>query len=177
MVDSQDLRYPIGKYQRPAQLPLDAQARAALIHDIERASAGLRAAVQGLSAADLDKQYRPGGWTIRQVVHHVPDSHMNGYTRMRLAMTEENPTIKPYREAQWAELPDVHGVPIDVSLALLEALHIRWTAFLRGLSAADFQRTFHHPELGDLPLDVALGIYAWHGKHHTAHVTNARGVR
>jgi hypothetical protein len=174
MVDSQDLRYPIGKYQRPAQLPLDDQARATLIHDIERAPSGLRAAVQGLSEADLDKQYRPGGWTIRQVVHHVPDSHMNGYTRMRLAVTEENPTIKPYRESLWAELPDVRAVPIDVSLALLEALHIRWTAFLRGLSAANFQRTFYHPDLGDLPLDVALGIYAWHGKHHTAHVTNAR---
>jgi hypothetical protein len=173
MVDSHDLRYPIGKYQRPAQLPLDDQGRAALIRDIERAPAGLRAAVQGLSNADLDRQYRAGGWTIRQIVHHVPDSHMNGYTRMRLAVTEENPTIKLYRESLWAELPDVRGVPIDVSLALLEALHIRWTAFLRGLSAADFQRTFHHPELGDLPLDVALGIYAWHGKHHTAHVTNA----
>jgi hypothetical protein len=174
MVDSPDLRYPIGKYHRPAQLPLDEQARAALIRDIERAPAGLRAAVQGLPDAHLDKQYRPGGCTIRQIVHRVPDSHLNGYTRMRLAVTEENPTIKLYREAQWAELPDVRGVPIDVSLTLLEALHIRWTAFLRGLSAADFQRRFHHPELGDLPLDVALGIYAWHGMHHTAHVTNAR---
>lgn len=176
MVDLRQLRFPIGKYERPAQLPLDDQARAALIRDIERAPLGLRAVVQGLSDADLDRQYRPGGWTIRQVVHHVPDSHMNGYMRMRLAVTEENPTIKLYRESLWAELPDVRAVPVDVSLALLEALHIRWTAFLRGLSPADFQRTFNHPELGALPLDVALGIYAWHGKHHTAHVTNALSV-
>jgi uncharacterized damage-inducible protein DinB len=172
-MDLQHLRYPIGKYERPAQLPLDDRARAALIADIERAPAGLRAAVTGLSEEQLNIPYRPGGWTLRQVVHHVPDSHLNGYTRMRLAATEDNPTIKPYQEARWAELPDVRTVPIAVSLALLDALHIRWTAFLRGLSATDFQRTFIHPELGSLPLDVALGIYAWHGKHHTAHITNA----
>jgi uncharacterized damage-inducible protein DinB len=173
MADLQELRYPIGKYQRPELLPLDDRARAALIHDIERAPAGLRTAVDGLSDKQLDTPYRPGGWTIRQVVHHVPDSHMNGYVRTRLAMTEENPTIKLYREALWAELPDVRTVPIDVSLALLDALHVRWTAFLRGLSASDFQRTFHHPELGALPIDVAISLYAWHGKHHTAHITNA----
>jgi hypothetical protein len=172
MVDSQVLRDPIGKYQRPAYLPLDDQGRAALIRDIERAP-GLRAAVDGLSETQLDIPYRPGGWTIRQEVHHVPDSHMNGYVRTRLAMTEDNPTIKLYREALWAELPDVRTVPIDVSLALLDALHVRWAALLRGLAASDFQRTFHHPELGPLPLDVAIGIYAWHGQHHTAHITNA----
>jgi DinB family protein len=173
MVDSQDLRYPIGKYQRPAKLPLDHDARAALIHDIEHAPAALRAAVQGLSEAQLDTPYRPGGWTIRQVVHHVPDSHLNGYTRMKLSVTEENPAIKAYEQARWAELPDVRRVPIDVSLALLDALHVRWIAFLRGLSPEDFQRTFLHPDLGVVPLDVAVGIYAWHGKHHTAHITNA----
>ena len=173
MTDVQQLRYPIGKYERPARLPLDDHARAALIQDLERAPANLRAAIKGLTDAQLETPYRPGGWTIRQVVHHVPDSHMNGYTRMRLALTEENPTIKPYKEALWAELPDVRAVPVDVSLTLLEALHIRWVAFLRGLAPADFQRTFLHPELGNLPIDVALGIYAWHGKHHTAHITNA----
>jgi hypothetical protein len=173
MVDLEHLRFPIGKFERPSQLPLHDEARAALIGDIERAPAGLRAAVAGLSDRQLDTPYRPGGWTIRQVVHHVPDSHMNGYTRMRLALTEDNPTIKPYQEARWAELPDVRTVPIDVSLALLEALHVRWTAFLRGLSPADFQRTYLHPELGAVPLDVAIGIYAWHGKHHTAHITTA----
>lgn len=173
MVDLEHLRFPIGKFERPSPLPLNDAARAALIGDIERAPAGLRAAVAGLSDPQLDTPYRPGGWTIRQVVHHVPDSHMNGYTRMRLALTEDNPTIKPYQEARWAELPDVRTVPIDVSLALLEALHVRWTAFLRGLSPADFQRSYLHPELGAVPLDVAVGIYAWHGKHHTAHITNA----
>jgi hypothetical protein len=173
MVDLQHLRFPIGKYERPAQLPLTGEARAALIGDIERAPAALRAAVAGLSDRQLDTPYRPGGWTIRQVVHHVPDSHMNGYTRMRLAATEDNPSIKPYLEARWAELPDVRAVPIDVSLALLDALHVRWSAFLRGLSPVDFQRSYLHPELGVVPLDVAIGIYAWHGKHHTAHITNA----
>lgn len=173
MVDLEHLRFPIGKFERPSPLPLNDAARAALIGDIERAPAGLRAAVAGLSDPQLDTPYRPGGWTIRQVVHHVPDSHMNGYTRMRLALTEDNPTIKPYQEARWAELPDVRTVPIGVSLALLEALHVRWTAFLRGLSPADFQRSYLHPELGAVPLDVAVGIYAWHGKHHTAHITNA----
>jgi hypothetical protein len=173
MEDLLHLRFPIGKFERPSQLPLNEEARASLIRDIERAPAGLRAAVTGLSDTQLDIPYRPGGWTIRQVVHHVPDSHMNGYTRMRLAATEDNPSIKPYLEARWAELPDVRAVPIDVSLALLEALHVRWTAFLRGLSPADFQRTYLHPELGVVPLDVAIGLYAWHGKHHTAHITNA----
>lgn len=173
MADLQLLRYPIGKYERPSRLPLDDRTRAALIGDIERAPAGLRAAVRGLSDAQLETPYRPGGWTIRQVVHHVPDSHMNGYTRMRLAATEDSPTIKLYQEARWAELPDVRTVPIDISLALLDALHARWTAFLRGLSPADFERTYVHPELGALPLDVGIGIYAWHGKHHTAHITSA----
>ncbi len=172
MIDLQQLRFPIGKYERPAHLPVAPEVRAGLIADIERAPAGLRTAVSGLSESQLDTRYRPGGWTIRQVVHHVPDSHMNGYTRMRLAVTEDNPTIKPYQEARWAELPDVSAVPIEVSLRLLEALHVRWTAFLRGLAPSDFERTFFHPELGVLPLDVAVGIYAWHGKHHTAHVTN-----
>src|SRR5262249_39563538 len=148
-------------------------ARAALIQEIERAPAALRAVVKGLSEAQLDTPYRPGGWTIRQVVHHVPDSHLNGYTRMKLSVTEENPAIKAYEQARWAELPDVRSVPVDVSLALLDALHVRWTAFLRGLTPADFERTFLHPDLGVVPLDVAVGIYAWHGRHHTAHITNA----
>src|SRR5262245_6815400 len=172
-MDPEQLRFPIGKYQRPSQLPLDDRARTALILDIERAPAMLRDSVTGLSDAQLDTPYRPGGWTIRQVVHHVPDSHMNGYTRMQLAVTEDNPAIKAYEQARWAELPDVRTVPIEISLALLDALHIRWTAFLRGLSPADFRRTFVHPDLGTVPLDVALGIYAWHGKHHIAHIANA----
>src|SRR5436190_14563900 len=140
MSDLDHLRFPIGKYQRPASLPLDDEARAALIRDIERAPSALRAAVTGLSDGQLDTPYRPGGWTIRQVVHHVPDSHMNGYTRMKLAMTEDSPTIKLYHEALWAELPEARTAPVDVSLDLLDALHFRWTAFLRALTPVDFQR-------------------------------------
>src|SRR5258708_2511767 len=115
MSDLQQLRFPIRKYERPSSLPLDDDARAALIRDIERAPAALRAAVSGLSAEQLDTPYRTGGWTIRQVVHHVPDSHMNGYARMKLAMTEDSPTIKPYHEALWAELPEARTAPVDVS--------------------------------------------------------------
>jgi uncharacterized damage-inducible protein DinB len=172
MSDLDHLRFPIGKFQRPA-VPLDAEARASLIRDIEQAPARLRAAVTGLTDAELDTPYRPGGWTVRQVVHHVPDSHMNGYTRMKLAITEDAPTIKVYQEARWAELPEARTAPVDVSLNLLDALHIRWTAFLRALSPSDFLKAYTHPELGLVPLDVAIAIYAWHGKHHTAHITSA----
>ena len=174
MDDLQQLRFPIGKFERPA-VPLNDEARALLIREIEGAPAGLRAAVDGLSDAQLDTPYRPGGWTLRQVVHHVPDSHLNGYTRMKLAMTEEAPTIKLYQEALWAELPEARTAPISVSLDLLDALHLRWTAFLRALSSSDFQKTYRHPELGLVSLDVAVAIYAWHGKHHTAHIKS--GIR
>jgi hypothetical protein len=173
MVDLDQRRYPIGKYQRPALLPLDDQARTALIRDIERAPSGLRAAVQGLSEADLDKQYRPGGWTIRQVVHHVPDSHMNSYVRMKLAVTESSPPrINAYDEARWAELADA-TLPVSVSLDLLTALHKRWVRFLRSLSDEDFSRSYLHPDLGAFPLYDALALYAWHGRHHAAHIANA----
>jgi hypothetical protein len=172
VTDLERLRYPVGRFER-VTTPLDRATRDTHIATIEQLPARFRALTGSLSESQLDTPYRPGGWTIRQVVHHVPDSHMNGYTRMRLAATEDNPTIKPYQEARWAELPDVRTVPVEVSLALLDALHARWTAFLRGLSAADFQRTYLHPELGIVPLDVAIGIYAWHGKHHTAHITSA----
>jgi DinB superfamily len=163
------LRYPIGKFERPA-LPLSAESRASLILDIERAPTALRAAVHGLTESQLETSYRPGGWTVRQVVHHVPDSHLNGYTRMKLAMTEDAPAIKLYQEARWAELPEARTLAIGVSLDLLDALHGRWTAFLRMLLPTDFERVYVHPELGPIPLDVAIAIYAWHGKHHAAHV-------
>jgi hypothetical protein len=169
MVDLQQLRFPIGKFERPI-VPLDDDTRVSLIRDIERAPEGLRGAVHGLSDAQLDTPYRPGGWTVRQVVHHVPDSHMNGYTRMKLALTEDGPTIRTYLEAGWAELSDARTAPVAMSLDLLDALHARWTTLLRALSPADFLRTYVHPELGLLTLDVAVAIYAWHGKHHTAHV-------
>ena len=169
MSDLQLLRFPIGKFERPAE-PLDADARASLIREIEQAPAGLRAAVKGLTDAELDTPYRPGGWTVRQVVHHVPASHMNGYTRMKLAVTEDAPTIKVYQEARWAELPEARTAPVEVSLNLLDALHIRWTACLRALSPSDFQKAYVHPDLGLVPLDVAIAIYAWHGKHHAGHI-------
>jgi hypothetical protein len=149
--------------------------RAACVARIAAAPAALRAAVAGLSDTQLDTPYRPGGWTVRQVVHHVPDSHLNAYVRIRLALTEDTPTIKPYEEARWAELPDARALPIEASLALLEGLHARWVGLLGGLGAADGARQFHHPEHGRLiTVDELIAMYAWHGEHHVAHVTSLR---
>lgn len=167
-----DLRYPIGKPKTEPQLT--EEARRELIDRIERAPAQLRAAVEGLNDEQLDTPYRPGGWTVRQVVHHVPDSHLNAYTRCKLALTEDEPLIKVYDEGRWAELPDSRAVPIEVSLVLLETLHRRWVSLLRALPAAAFEKTWRHPEMGTLNLNQLLGIYAWHGDHHVAHVTSLR---
>jgi hypothetical protein len=134
----------------------------------------LRAAVAGLTPQQLDTPYRPEGWSVRQVVHHVPESHMNAYIRFKLALTEDEPTVKPYDEAAWAKLPDVPGTPIETSLTLLEALHDRWVRVLRLLDDNSFKRTFHHPEIGVVTLERNLALYAWHGKHHAAHVTSLR---
>lgn len=133
----------------------------------------LRAAVEGLTEAQLDTPYRPGGWTVRQVVHHVPDSHLNAYIRMKLALTEDGPTIKPYDENLWAELSDSR-MPVDASLSLMDALHRRWVTVLRSLQPADFARTFLHPEAGVVSLDRLIALYAWHGRHHVAHITSLR---
>ncbi|HET9039861.1 MAG TPA: putative metal-dependent hydrolase [Gemmatimonadales bacterium] len=168
-----DLRYPIGKFAYDGAMT-DAR-RAACVARISAAPAALRAAVAGLSDAQLDTPYRPDGWTVRQVVHHVPDSHLNAYVRMRLALTEDVPTIKPYEEARWAELPDARTLPVEVSLALLEALHVRWTALLRTFGAVEGARQLRHPEHGRLmTIDELLALYAWHGEHHVAHVTSLR---
>lgn len=164
-----DLRYPIGRLERKTSLT--PQERRAAIDAIAAAPAALRAAVRNLTDVQLDTPYRPDGWTVRQLVHHVADSHMNAYARFRLALTENNPTIKPYSEAQWAELPDARTLPIKVSLDLLDALHERLVHLLRATSDADFQRTLSHPENGPMTLDSLLSIYSWHGRHHTAHVT------
>ena len=164
-----DPRYPIGKFHRP-EAPLDSASRQTLIDDIERMPGILRSAVGGLNEAQLDTPYRPGGWTVRQVVHHVPDSHMNAYIRFKLAVTEDTPTIKPYEEDRWAELPDGRTAPIGPSLDLLEAVHKRWVLFLRNLPAQEFSKSYNHPEMGLVSLDTALALYAWHGRHHTAHV-------
>ncbi len=136
--------------------------------------ANLRAAVAGLNEEQLATPYRPGGWTVRQVVHHVPDSHMNSYMRFKLAMTEEQPQIRIYHEERWAELEDGRNGPLEISLNLLDWLHQRWVLFLRSLTEDDFKKTFQHPEWGLVPLDKAVGLYAWHGKHHVAHITALR---
>ena len=167
-----DLRYPIGKFQPPASVT-DAE-RAVLVDQIAALPAELRSAVSTLDDTQLDTPYREGGWTVRQGVHHVPDSHVNAYTRFKLALTEDVPTIKTYEEAQWAELPEARSAPIGVSLALLEALHQRWVLLLRVLAPAQFARTFRHPEMGVMTLDQQIAMYAWHGRHHLAHITSLR---
>ena len=167
-----DLQYPVGKFQWAGSTTAENRRRA--IAAIAATPGQLRAAVAGLSAKQLDTPYRPDGWTIRQVVHHVPESHMNAYIRFKLALTEDQPTIKPYEQEHWANLPDVEGTPIETSLALLESLHDRWVVLLRALSPEDFARTFKHPEMGEQSLDRTLALYAWHGAHHVAHVTSLR---
>lgn len=167
-----DLRYPIGPF-RP--LPrIDDAERGRLIARIAAAPASLRKAVRGLSEAQLATPYRDRGWTVRQVVHHVPDSHINGYIRFKLALTESGPTIRPYDQDAWARLEVGRSGPIEPSLALLDALHRRWTALLESMGAGDFGRPLLHPENGRLTLDVMLQLYAWHGDHHVAHVTSLR---
>ena len=167
-----DLRYPTGKLSYDDNLTAD--KRTALIARVAAAPAALRAAVSGLSDAQLDTAYRPGGWSVRQVVHHVPDSHLNAYVRFKLALTEDNPTIKPYQESAWANLADTRLTPVDVSLSLLDAVHHRWVVLLNSMSETDFARTLMHPENGSMTLDRLLQMYAWHGGHHVAHVTELR---
>jgi hypothetical protein len=168
-----DLRYPIGKFTYDG--PMTDGRRAECVARIAAAPAALRAAVAGLDDAQLDTPYRPDGWTVRQVVHHVPDSHLNAYTRVRLALTEDTPTIKPYEEARWAELFDARSLPVEISLRLLEALHARWVPLLQRIGTAEGGRRFRHPEHGRLmTIDEVVAMYAWHGEHHTAHVTRLR---
>ena len=168
----EDLRYPVGRFQRPQSL--EPKQRRAAIDTIAEAPTKLRAAVSGLTDAQLDTPYRPEGWTVRQVVHHVPDSHLNAYTRFKLALTEDTPTIKPYNEAAWATLEDSKTTPVATSLALLDAVHDRWVRILRAMSPSDYSRTLNHPENGIMNLDQMLALYEWHSRHHVAHVTNLR---
>lgn len=167
-----DLRYPIGKFEAPKTMTAD--LRDELISRIAEAPSQLRTAVTGLSSQQLNTPYRDGGWTVIQVVHHLPDSHMNAYIRCKLAVTENAPTIKPYDETRWAELQDASGLDIEVSLVLLEALHRRWVVFLQSLTEEQCQCIFHHPETGVMSLDHTLALYAWHGRHHVAHITALR---
>ncbi|MGG6314218.1 YfiT family bacillithiol transferase [Paenibacillus macerans] len=167
-----DPRYPIGTFTFEGEIT--AAQREQWIREIETLPAKMRQAVAGLSEDQLNLPYREGGWTLRQVVHHVGDSHINAYTRFKLALTEETPTIRPYYEDRWAELPD-YRADIQVSLALLEALHQRWVILLKAMSDADFERPFHHPASGQTTsLAYNLGSYAWHGNHHLAHITALR---
>jgi len=167
-----DLRYPIGPFTIDST-PTHEQIQRA-VAEIAKAPTRLRAAVEGLTPEQLDTPYRPGGWTVRQVVHHVPDSHLNSYCRFKLALTEDEPTIKGYHEDRWAELEDSRATPVEVSLALLESLHKRWVTLLKSLEPADFQRTFRHPEIGVVTLAQNVCLYAWHGRHHVAHITSLR---
>jgi uncharacterized damage-inducible protein DinB len=168
---TEELKYPVGRAQ--ARTGLAAAERGALIEEIAAAPAALRQAVLGLDDHQLDTPYRPEGWTVRQVVHHVADSHMNAFIRLKLALTEDTPTIKPYDQDRWARLPDAR-LPIDVSLDLVDRLHQRWVTVLRGMPDADFARAFDHPESGRVTLEAMLQLYVWHGRHHTAHITGLR---
>jgi hypothetical protein len=168
----ENLKFPIGPFSFPA--PGTAQQRQTWIAEIAEAPAKFRAAAAGLNEDQINTPYRDGGWTVRQVIHHVPDSHMNAHIRFKLALTENEPTIKPYDEAACAELADTRDTPIEISLALLENLHARWVYLLRSMSESDFAKTFRHPELGVVSLERTLALYAWHGKHHAAHITSLR---
>ena len=167
-----DPRYPIGKFL-PVEEMSDAD-RSSAIAAIAALPAELRAAVADLSEDQLATPYRDGGWTVRQVVHHVPDSHMNAYMRFKLTLTENDPTIRTYDEASWATLADAADAPVEASLILLDGLHDRWVMMIRSLEASDFARTLQHPEVGALSLDTLLGIYGWHGRHHVVHITELR---
>ena len=167
-----DLRFPVGKFTWPAHVTAD--DRTVWIRSLAEAPSLLRAAVAGLSDSQLDTPYREGGWTLRQVVHHVPESHMNAYIRFKLALTEEEPVIKPYDEAGWALLGDIPLTPVETSLTLLDALHQRWVILLTTLSEADWKKTFRHPDIGVVTLENNLALYDWHSRHHVAHITSTR---
>ena len=170
-MSEQDPRYPVGTFKPAAGT--DAAARRQSIADLSALPSRIRAAVEGLSDAQLDTPYRDGGWTVRQVVHHVADSHMNGLVRVKLALTEDSPTIKPYKEALWAQLPDA-SLPIELSLRIIDGVHARLDAVIAGMTEADYARTFVHPENGLTPLSTWVQLYGWHSRHHVAHITELR---
>jgi hypothetical protein len=166
-----DLRFPIGQFKFGGNFSNELIKE--WIKQIEVAPSQLKEAVKGLNDEQLDTPYRPGGWNIRQVVHHLADSHINSYSRFKLALTEDNPTIKPYLEDKWAELPD-SKLPIEISLTVLDALHKKWVVILRSLQPSELEKTFCHPELGNIQIRWNIGLYAWHGRHHIAHITTLR---
>ena len=172
MTTAIDPRYPVGRFS-PPQGAVSAEERAQFLNQVAEAPARLRAAIQGLTETQLDTPYRDGGWSSRQVVHHVADSHMNAFIRFKLGLTEDNPTIKSYPEHLWADLAD-QKLSIDVSLPIVDNVHQRWVTVLRSMKETDWARTFNHPETGVQRLDRALALYAWHGRHHAAHITSLR---
>ncbi len=167
-----DLRYPVGKLTYDSDITPG--KRIAWIRQIAETPAAMRTALRGLADAQLDTPYRPGGWSVRQVAHHVPDSHMNAFIRFKLALTEDNPTIRPYNEAEWAKLADVKLTPVETSLDILEAVHRRLVVLLEALQPEDFARPLMHPQNGPMTVDKLLQMYAWHGRHHVAHITSLR---
>jgi hypothetical protein len=171
MLSAMDLRYPIGPW---TPVPPSPAARRNHLQDLAGAATQLRQAVRGLSDAQLDTAYRPGGWTLRQVVHHLPDSHVNGYIRMRFALTEDAPKIMPFDEARWAELEDARRGVLEPSLKMVDAVHLRWAMLLRGLTEDDWTRVYVHPDHGRMTIEKALDLYAWHTRHHLAHLTSMR---
>ena len=165
-----DPRYPIGKFRMPEEmLP---EARAYWISNLADLPTHLRSAVDDWDETQFKQRYRDGGWTVRQLLHHIADSHMNAYCRMKLALTEDWPTIKPYDEAKWAELHDAQAAPAEWSLELIESLHARWVMLLQALQEPDWRRGYRHPEMGPMTVEQVLALYAWHSKHHTAHITH-----
>lgn len=167
-----DLRYPIGRFDRNQQLP--AGGHLELIQSLATVPERMRAAVKGLNEQQIEVPYRPEGWTVRQLVHHVPDSHLNAYIRFKWGLTEDSPAIKTYNEKAWSELPDARTGPIEVSLDLLEAVHRRWDLLLNAMTESDFARTIQHPEWGNITLTTMLQLYEWHGRHHVAHIQRLR---
>jgi uncharacterized damage-inducible protein DinB len=164
----ESLRFPVGRFKRPAG-PLTPAERKAMIKTIADTPKNLTAALEGMSEKQIDTPYRPGGWTVRQVVHHLPDSHMNAFIRMKLALTANSPTVTAYDEDEWAKLPDAR-IPIAPSVTMLTALHERWVALLDAMKPEDFQKTVTHPEHGQITVDYLLALYSWHGPHHVGHV-------
>ena len=173
MIDADKKKYPVGRFQ-PSGKKLNADERAVLIDQIAATPGLMREAVWRLHPSQLDVPYREGGWTARQVVHHVPDSHLNSYIRFKLALTEESPTIRPYDEAAWAKLPDTEQTDIETSLLLLESLHKRWVTLLRAMTEEQWSRRLRHPEIGEIDLHYMLELYAWHGRHHLGHVRSVK---
>lgn len=169
-IKDDELRYPIGRFTHTGSIT--PALRTQWLGQLRSLPEELGNAVQNLSDDQLDTPYRSGGWTVRQVVHHLPDSHLNSYIRFKLALTEDSPSIRTYHEGRWAELSDAKSGPVAPSLLLLSGLHARWTSLLAGLNEDDFARTFHHPELREVRLDSALGLYAWHSRHHLAQIGN-----